>query len=94
MEFFYRYMRKKHQYLMVDGQPEGGSWNYDKFNRNTWKGGSIPPPYQPDATLAQEIYPDQVVAAGIETIGTFDARMHFCLRYLREASLAQLDLFL
>lgn len=71
MEFFYRYMRKKHQYLMIDGQPEGGSWNYDKFNRNTWKGEAIPPPYKPDATMAKEIYP-QVKAAGISTIGTFN----------------------
>lgn len=91
MEFFYRYMRKKHQYLMVDGQPEGGSWNYDKFNRNTWKGGRIPPPYTPDATLAKEIYP-QVTAAGIETIGTFDDNP-FLFAVSRDESLKQLDYF-
>lgn len=34
METFYRYMRKKHNILMgEDGQPAGGSWNYDKENR-------------------------------------------------------------
>ena len=91
MEFFYRYMRKKHQYLMIDGQPEGGSWNYDKFNRNTWKGGTIPPPYKPDASLAKEIYP-QVKAAGISTIGTFNEDT-FLFATTREASLAQLDYF-
>lgn len=91
MEFFYRYMRKKHQYLMVDGQPEGGSWNYDKFNRNTWKGGTIPPPYQPDMTLAKEIY-SQVVAAKIDTIGTFDPTS-FLFAVSREESLHQLDYF-
>ncbi|MGB0279976.1 MAG: cryptochrome/photolyase family protein [Flavobacteriaceae bacterium] len=91
MEFFYRYMRKKHQYLMVDGQPEGGSWNYDKFNRNTWKGGVIPPPYQPDATLAQEIY-NQVVETKIDTIGTFDAAS-FLFAVSRDESLQQLNYF-
>lgn len=91
MEFFYRYMRKKHQYLMIDGQPEGGSWNYDKFNRNTWKGGNIPPPYSPDATLAKEIYP-QVKAAGIETIGSFDDNL-FLFAVSRTESLEQLDYF-
>ena len=91
MEFFYRYMRKKHQYLMVDNQPEGGSWNYDKFNRNTWKGGTIPPPYQPDATLAKEIYP-QVIAAGITTIGTFNEN-EFLFATTRNESLKQLDYF-
>lgn len=91
MEFFYRYMRKKHQYLMIDGQPEGGSWNYDKFNRNTWKGGTIPPPYKPDESLAKEIYP-QVKAAGISTIGTFNED-EFLFATTRKASLAQLDYF-
>jgi deoxyribodipyrimidine photolyase-related protein len=91
MEFFYRYMRKKHQYLMINGQPEGGSWNYDKFNRNTWKGGTIPPPYKPDASLAKEIYP-QVKAAGISTIGTFNED-EFLFATTRKASLAQLDYF-
>jgi deoxyribodipyrimidine photolyase-related protein len=91
MEFFYRYMRKKHQYLMIDGQPEGGSWNYDKFNRNTWKGGTIPPPYKPDATLAKEIYP-QVKAADISTIGTFNEN-EFLFATTRKDSLAQLDYF-
>jgi deoxyribodipyrimidine photolyase-related protein len=91
MEFFYRYMRKKHQYLMIDGQPEGGSWNYDKFNRNTWKGGTIPPPYKPDTSLAKEIYP-QVKAAGISTIGTFNED-EFLFATTRKASLAQLDYF-
>lgn len=91
MEFFYRYMRKKHQYLMVDGQPEGGSWNYDKFNRNTWKGDAAPTPYKTDATLAKQIYP-QVKAAGIETIGTFDEN-NFLFAVSRKESLAQLDYF-
>tara|TARA_R100000935_G_scaffold58911_1_gene99609 strand:- start:38981 stop:40525 length:1545 start_codon:yes stop_codon:yes gene_type:complete len=39
MEYFYRDMRKKHDILMVnDKSPEGGKWNFDKSNRNRWKG--------------------------------------------------------
>jgi deoxyribodipyrimidine photolyase-related protein len=91
MEFFYRYMRKKHHYLMINGQPEGGSWNYDKFNRNTWKGGTIPPPYKPDASVAKKIYP-QIKAAGISTIGKFNED-EFLFATTRKASLAQLDYF-
>lgn len=33
MERFYRYMRKKHNVLMDDDRPLGGTWNYDKENR-------------------------------------------------------------
>ncbi|MBT1449666.1 cryptochrome/photolyase family protein [Glaciecola sp. XM2] len=33
MEYFYREMRKKHNYLMESGQPTGGKWNYDNQNR-------------------------------------------------------------
>ncbi|MFO8029323.1 MAG: cryptochrome/photolyase family protein [Cyclonatronaceae bacterium] len=33
MEFFYRAMRRQTGYLMDDGSPEGGEWNYDDQNR-------------------------------------------------------------
>ena len=34
MEYFYREMRRRTGYLMtVDGEPEGGQWNYDHDNR-------------------------------------------------------------
>ncbi|TVQ09654.1 MAG: cryptochrome/photolyase family protein [Balneolaceae bacterium] len=33
MEFFYREMRKTTGYLMDEGRPAGGEWNYDKSNR-------------------------------------------------------------
>ena len=35
MEFFYREMRRELDFLMVDGNPEGGQWNYDHDNRET-----------------------------------------------------------
>ncbi|MFN1835180.1 cryptochrome/photolyase family protein [Balneola sp. MJW-20] len=33
MEYFYREMRKKTGYLMENGEPAGGEWNYDEDNR-------------------------------------------------------------
>ncbi len=36
LETFYRHMRKKHDVLMDNGQPEGGEWNYDTENRETF----------------------------------------------------------
>jgi deoxyribodipyrimidine photolyase-like uncharacterized protein len=40
MEFFYRAMRKTYKFLMEpDGQPTGGSWNFDRENRHPSKRG-------------------------------------------------------
>ncbi len=39
MEFFYRDMRRKHDILMREGEPEGGKWNYDVENRKPPKTG-------------------------------------------------------
>ena len=37
MEYFYRGLRKKHGILVDDkGKPEGGEWNYDQDNRETF----------------------------------------------------------
>ena len=33
LEPFYRHLRKKHDVLMNNGEPEGGEWNYDEDNR-------------------------------------------------------------
>lgn len=38
MESFYRMMRRKHDIMMVNGQPDGGKWNFDHSNRKKWKG--------------------------------------------------------
>lgn len=51
MEYFYREMRVQTGYLMADGQPIGGKWNYDADNRKTLKSGSEMPPvprFEPD----------------------------------------------
>ena len=92
MEFFYRYMRKKFDILMVHDQPEGGSWNYDKFNRNKWKGSPvIPPPYLPkaeDIEQLQKMIEDQ----GIETLGSI-SKDDFLFPMTRTESIKQLDYF-
>ncbi len=45
MEYFYRYMRKKYNVLMLDSQnPEGDKWNFDHNNRKKWKGEHLIPP--------------------------------------------------
>ncbi|NJM07501.1 cryptochrome/photolyase family protein, partial [Candidatus Gracilibacteria bacterium] len=52
MEPFYREMRKRTGLLMTsDGQPEGGSWNYDAENRKRYDGRPVPalPSFPPDA---------------------------------------------
>jgi deoxyribodipyrimidine photolyase-related protein len=36
MEYWYRQLRKRTGILMRDGQPEGGEWNYDQDNRQTF----------------------------------------------------------
>ncbi len=43
MESFYRMMRKKHSIMVLNGQPEGGKWNFDHSNRKKWKGNPVIP---------------------------------------------------
>ncbi len=57
MEFFYREMRRRHRVLMDTAdpaQPEGGQWNFDADNRESFGRdgpGTVPPPrrFAPDA---------------------------------------------
>ncbi|AEB28196.1 hypothetical protein FN3523_0339 [Francisella hispaniensis] len=48
MEYFYRYMRTKHNILLDnDGKPEGGQWNYDSQNRKMPSTDTkVPEPYK------------------------------------------------
>ena len=36
LEFFYREMRRRHDILMRGGKPEGGQWNFDAENRESF----------------------------------------------------------
>ena len=58
MEWFYREMRRTHGVLMDDGEPAGGSWNYDSENRASFGRdgpGTVPSPSRtaPDAVTRE-----------------------------------------
>ena len=65
-EDFYRFMRRETGYLVRDGEPVGGEWNYDEQNRETppeeWAPAD-PPTFETDETT-------EAVAEWVET--TFD----------------------
>lgn len=73
MENFYRDMRKQHDILMVSDQPEGGKWNYDKSNRNKWKGDVDIPRYKLFKNDVSEVV-DDIKTAEIKTIGKFETK--------------------
>ncbi|MBU4530690.1 MAG: cryptochrome/photolyase family protein [Hoeflea sp.] len=53
MEYFYREMRRRTGYLMVDGGPEGGQWNFDSDNRKALPDKiriPVRPGFEPDGT--------------------------------------------
>ncbi|MCA8986884.1 MAG: cryptochrome/photolyase family protein [Planctomycetaceae bacterium] len=64
LEYFYRWLRKKHNVLMdQDGQPEGGQWNFDHDNREAFgKSG-------PESKLApRQFRPDEITQQVIELV--------------------------
>ncbi|WP_439129706.1 cryptochrome/photolyase family protein [Polaribacter sp.] len=91
MENFYRNMRKKHQILMVDSQPEGGKWNYDASNRKKWKGDALIPPEISFDNDVSEIV-SELKEANIETIGNINPK-YFEYPISRNQSLEQLEYF-
>jgi deoxyribodipyrimidine photolyase-related protein len=91
MENFYRDMRKKHQILMVDKQPEGGKWNFDASNRKKWKGDTLIPQEISFDTNVEEVLSD-IEKAGIKTIGKINPK-YFEYPISRKQSLEQLTYF-
>ena len=60
LEYFYRELRRKHDILMDQGKPEGGKWNYDADNRDSFGKagpGATPAPkrFRPDETTKEVI---------------------------------------
>ncbi|WP_299247489.1 cryptochrome/photolyase family protein [uncultured Lacinutrix sp.] len=91
MESFYRDMRKKHDFLMVAGQPEGGKWNYDKSNRNKWKEKESIPEFKAFKNDVLEII-SVIKSEKIETIGHFNSK-YFEYPINRKQALEQLKYF-
>jgi deoxyribodipyrimidine photolyase-related protein len=92
MEYFYRNMRKKYDIMMVnDKDPEGGKWNFDKSNRNKWKGEGIIPSergFRKDVSSTVKRIND----AGVKTIGKISEK-NFNWPTSREDSLSVLNYF-
>jgi deoxyribodipyrimidine photolyase-related protein len=94
LEFFYRDMRKKHEVLMDGNQPEGGQWNFDHFNRESFGKsgpGELPQPktFRPDA-ITQEVI-ELVEARFPDHPGSLD---HFHLPVTRQQAKAFLKNFI
>ena len=91
MESFYRMMRKKHDILMVNGQPEGGKWNFDHSNRKKWDGTPAVPTelnfHKDVSELLKELQ-----EVGVETFGNIDPEQ-FSWPTSRDESLKLLDHF-
>lgn len=69
MEFFYRDMRRRHR-ILVDAEdgPVGGVWNFDAQNREKWPD-DPPAPAWPWSGHDLRALWDEIVAAGVQTIG-------------------------
>jgi deoxyribodipyrimidine photolyase-related protein len=91
MESFYRDMRKKHQLLMIDNQPEGGKWNYDKSNRKKWKEDTLIPPFKSFDNDVSDVL-SEIKEANIKTIGNINSK-YFEYPINRKQALEQLEYF-
>ncbi len=91
MENFYRYMRKKHNILMIGSTPEGGEWNYDKSNRKKWKQETLIPPHKIYLKDVSQLVLE-IKNSHIKTIGRINIK-NFEYPTTREEALDQLDYF-
>jgi len=95
LEFFYRWLRKKHDILIdTDGGPTGGDWNFDKENRESFKkegpgSGLRPRQFRPDEVTKQVI--EMVEKRFGDHPGSLE---HFDLPVTRKEALAKLRNFI
>lgn len=74
MEFFYRYMRKRYDIMMVTPKdPEGGKWNFDQNNRKKWTGNPLIPSEKNLDINVEEIV-DLIEEHNIKTIGSIESK--------------------
>jgi len=92
METFYRYMRKKHQVLIIDeDKPLNGKWNFDEDNRQKLpKGHKVVTPFLFDNDLT--LIEAEIKKATIKTLGVQNSK-HFIWPINRKQSLELLDYF-
>lgn len=91
MEYFYREMRRRTGYLMRDGEPECGQWNYDADNRKSLPGSiTVPsrPQFEPDS-ITREVM--ELVAERFE--GHFGDLDPFDYPVTRAGAVVYLDWF-
>ncbi len=94
MEFFYREMRRKHAVLMNGDEPEGGQWNFDADNRESFGKagpGAVPERarFEPDAITREVI--ELVKQRFAEHPGALDS---FAWAVTREQALCALRSFI
>jgi deoxyribodipyrimidine photolyase-related protein len=96
LEYYYREMRRRHGILLEsDGQPTGGSWNFDKDNRGTF-GKEGPDMLKPEPC---QFPPDAITRAVMEAVeeqfsdhpGSLDT---FAWPVTREEALKALEQFI
>lgn len=91
MENFYRMMRKKHDILMVGGQPLDGKWNFDHNNRNQYKN-EVPIPFPLEFHKKVSEIVAEIESQNISTFGSIDAE-NFNWPTSRNESLQLIDYF-
>ncbi|NDI06759.1 MAG: cryptochrome/photolyase family protein, partial [Rhodobacteraceae bacterium] len=91
MEYFYREMRKSTGYLMENGKPTGGQWNYDHDNRKAAPKDVTHPgpiPFTPD-----QITRDVIALVQARFDNHFGTLQHFEYAVTRADALLALDHF-
>jgi deoxyribodipyrimidine photolyase-related protein len=92
MENFYRMMRKRYGFLMEDGKPVGGQWNFDSANRKALRKQDLPAIPEPlcfDNDMGDIL--DRLSRNNVSTIGNSSTPLTFPTS--RKDSLTLLDYF-
>lgn len=92
MEYFYRDMRKRHDWLMDGKKPAGGQWNYDKENRKKLPKDHKPVRHRLFRKDVQDLV-KMIEQAGVKTMGSIDAE-HFVWPADRQDALHVLNHFI
>ncbi|MGH1441670.1 MAG: cryptochrome/photolyase family protein [Cellvibrionaceae bacterium] len=92
MEYFYREVRKKHQFLMEGNKPVGDKWNYDQENRKALPKELDPP--QPTTFSPDKITKDLMLFVENHFDDHFGLLDEFTYAVTRKQALSVLDDFI